>query len=214
MTKIEHFEHTNNFIFEDIDESTNGSTLKLGDFSYWFDMNSGEILFKTKYKCQQFTHYCKEFAIFVENYVYITNRYGNKLFKIKLEKYNSFMENKEKEFKILFNKNKPKNENNKYKIGKYDYVKKFINDTKEYFIVRTNELYALIDDKNNALIDFKYSFLHENYFEKMNKLLFVAQNPQTKLFGIIDINENVIIPFIYDDIYIFGIYIVIVKKLV
>ena len=33
----------NNFIFEDINESTIGDILKLGDFFYWFDMNGNEL---------------------------------------------------------------------------------------------------------------------------------------------------------------------------
>lgn len=199
---------TKNFVFESIDESINSEALYLGKKSYLFDMDTGEILFKTKYRYEEFSHYCQEFAFYIGKYVYITDRYGNRLFKTELKIYNQFKKHEEELYKYSKSKNiEEKQDKILFKNnGKYDYIRKCLYDKKDYFIVKKNGLYALIDGLENTLVDFKYSSFYANYFEKFDKLLFVVQNPQTKLFGIIDINENIVIPFIYDDIYVWNIY--------
>lgn len=184
-----------NFIFEDINDK--GRATK-GEFQYYIDNETGEILFKTKYDFEEFDYYSLKFVI--GNNVYLTDKCGNTLLIANKEKFNSVVgecnsKNVENDISTednLFDKFQDKN---------YSEIYKVYYDKANYYIVKQNDLYAIIDENGHEVIDFKYAWLWDLYISKNEKPLFIAKNSKTNKQGIIDIDDKIVIPFIYDEIH-------------
>ena len=71
----------------------------------------------------------------------------------------------------------------------------------DYYIAshRHENCIGLADKFGKPIIDFKYKEFNPTYSKKENKFYFIVQN-NLGAWGVIDIDNNVIIPFIYDDI--------------
>ena len=85
----------------------------------------------------------------------------------------------------------------------FDYICRLQNDEikTDYYIAshRHENNYGLADKFGNPIIDFKYKEFNWCFSKKRNQLYFAVKN-QLGAWGVIDINDNTVIPFIYDDI--------------
>ncbi len=85
----------------------------------------------------------------------------------------------------------------------FDWITRLQNEEikTDYYIAshRHENNYGLADKFGNPIIDFKYKEFNWCFSKKRNQLYFVVQN-QLGAWGIIDINDNTVIPFIYDEI--------------
>lgn len=178
------------FIFDNIDyngKKGTGYALKLGDYSYFFRLDSKfpQITFKTKYELENF---------------------HNRLFKHKSRKYTRVIDIdgnillKTTEMKEDL-KQLPYNKSEKPKFSKYDYVYSCPKrNNKKFYVVVKKDKYGVIDEDEKIIIDFdKYNHLFP--YHAIDNTYFFAKDKGTNLEGIIDINRNIIIPFIYDKIY-------------
>ena len=182
---------------------------ELGKFYYHFDEKTGKILFKSRYKFEKFEQCYLKFEI--GKMVYITDKNGVTLLKLGLDKFNSLI----KECDTLekwHNETKLKHQKEKAKLIKkfqgkgYDNVFEVRFKDKTFYIVKKDGLYGVINEKDKVIIDFKYPSFHTAVnFEKSKNFGFIVQDAITKKYGMIDLQEKPIIPFMYDDIHIWNI---------
>ena len=181
------------FIFEDIDNKT-GHGLKLGEFWYYFDLP--KILFKTKYKLERIKN-TRPFIIKSRKYTYVIDFLGEILFRTTQDK----LEQKLKEWNLTYNWSYQK-ENPPFDVAKYEFIFSPFNwNNKKIYLVKKSGKRGLIDEKENIIIDFKYNDFYPFQFSDDNTPYFAAKDTKTNLAGVIDINEKVIIPFMYDMIH-------------
>ncbi len=181
------------FVFENFDDYI----AKVGKYWYYIDQEYG-VLFKSKYNFKRITYTYGFFYFTKGEKVYIINKYGETLICTDIESFNSCIakENrrKEQEFEIR----KKAKTNKKFKGTKYDTVNQIYCKKYEYYIVTKDNLYALVDSDDNTILGFKYKHLSELFFPIKDKLCFIAIDSKTDKQGIININGEVVIPFIYD----------------
>ncbi|MBO6088385.1 WG repeat-containing protein [bacterium] len=182
----------NNFIFEYFD----GDKAKSGKYWYYIHWRLG-VLFKSKYDFKIIPYLYFSFTIGEK--VYITDEFGEPLFCTDIKIFNDCIE-KENMRRKQEDEIKAKSQTHKiFKNKNYDYIRKvYCKD--EYYIVTKDNLYALVDSEGNTIIDFKYKHISQLSYShnKNNQLYFLATDSKTDKQGIIDINENIIIPFQYD----------------
>lgn len=87
---------------------------------------------------------------------------------------------------------------------KYEELKKTFGENHSFFTAKLNEKYGVIDEQGKTIIDFKYDNM--KFFGDKEHIC--AKNEGK--WGLIDINKNIIVPFIYDES--FNIYILPFRK--
>ena len=186
----------NDFIFTDI---INGHIAKSGKFYYYFDEKTGKILFKSKYKFEEIDGCYPKFTI--GKNVYITDNEGVTLLKFDLHKFNSVIDEcdtykKEKEKINIKLQAKRENLAKKFADKGYDNVSEIQYPNNRYYIVKKGKFYGVLNENEEIVMDFKYPYISPTYFKQPH---FIVQDPLSKKYGLTDINENPVIPFIYDN---------------
>lgn len=87
---------------------------------------------------------------------------------------------------------------------KYEELKKTFGENHSFFTAKLNEKYGVIDEQGKTIIDFKYDNM--KFFGDKEHIC--AKNEGK--WGLIDINKNIIVPFIYDES--FNIYVLPFRK--
>ncbi len=174
------------------------NVVKLGDFYYSIDLETGKILFKTKYEPEIFDYFYFEFSI--GDKVYITEKDGTTLLKADLDKYNSVIDKPYSDLLKAKEEIEEKHEKllTKFKDKEFDDIYECFRSKRKYYKAQKNKLWGVVDKNGETVIDFKYLEMCSTNFRKSYKLCFVVQDCETKKYGIIDINENIVIPFCYD----------------
>lgn len=184
------------FYFDSIKD--NNIALK-DDFWYYIDDINAKVMFKSNFEFE-WLEYKKYLKFTGKNHIYITDTLGKLLLTTTKNNLNSDLE-KNHLNSVCENFDVEKNIIPEC-FNKYFYnIREVISwDKNKYYKVESvnnKGFVGVVDEWGKSIIDFRYDCLYDFIYE--GKLYFGAMDSKTKLYGVIDIDENIIIPFIYNE---------------